>query len=455
MKKTLLLTLALGLAGATSYAAGTVEVFITGSTAFRASCYTACQALFVGGAPSTYFGDAAHGGADSGWGSGTASWAMTGTPVSTLTNLSGSTLIVHGLFTGSIQGIQTVESKTKLVFAKAAGTAGQLTSGYVTNTPTIGFSDSASTACPFRADLFNCNEESVAVQPFVIAKSTASGMNVISNATYEQIRSAIVPGRLPLSVWTGNLNDTNTFIYVPQRTSDSGTRRTETACVGYTFQDTVGIYIWNETNKVWYPGTNSTTVASSGNGTNGIVGPAGLNNVNTTWGAGYVGGGDLRDHALKDSSANNLSLGCLSFADSRTLGASQWGTVISFNGMWPTASGIGLRGNTGTNDFSPITSGFYPLWAEEVIVYPTDIDNFGSGDNKITTFQLGSKNDPGSFVWVFNYQTKNPGNSSTPLLGSIEKTIEDSKTAVNGASAIRLSDMRVSRSDVGGLIAPF
>jgi hypothetical protein len=41
MKKTLLLTLAIGLANAVSLQAGTVEVFLTGSTAFRANAYTA------------------------------------------------------------------------------------------------------------------------------------------------------------------------------------------------------------------------------------------------------------------------------------------------------------------------------------------------------------------------------------------------------------------------------
>ena len=49
MKKTLLLTLALGLAGATSLVAGNVDVYITGSTAFRANVYNACQKLFTTG----------------------------------------------------------------------------------------------------------------------------------------------------------------------------------------------------------------------------------------------------------------------------------------------------------------------------------------------------------------------------------------------------------------------
>jgi hypothetical protein len=240
-----------------------------------------------------------------------------------------------------------------------------------------------------------------------------------------------------------------------QRTLDSGTRRAETACGGYAYGDGVGIYIWNETSKVWYPGTNDTIIASSGNGTNGIVGPAGLNSVNANWGGGYVGGGDLRDHALADTSANNLSLGFISFNDCRTLGVgSNWKTVIPFNGIWPTSAGSGVHGNTGTNDFSPITQGYYPLWSELAMVYPADIDNFNSGDNKISTFQLGDQNNPGSFVWLFNYQTKSHGGGA-PKVGSIENEIELSKTLANGATAIRLSDMRANRSTVGGTISPF
>ena len=64
MKKTILLTLALGLAGAPSLLAGNVDVYITGSTAFRANVYTACQKLFTTGTGTpVYYGDTAHGGA--------------------------------------------------------------------------------------------------------------------------------------------------------------------------------------------------------------------------------------------------------------------------------------------------------------------------------------------------------------------------------------------------------
>ena len=246
MKKTILLTLALGLAGATSLLAGNVDVYITGSTAFRANVYTACQKLFTTGTGTpVYYGDTAHGGATSGFGSSTAAWAMTGTPISALTALSGNTLTIHGLFTGSVQGMQTVEQSTKLIFPNCDGTAGGNCLTYSTNSPTIGFSDASGAATPYPAT-GNYVEEQVCVQPFVMVKSTATvgAVTNISNVTWEQLEYGIPQGRIPLASWTGKITDTNTFVYLMQRTKDSGTRRCETAGNYYQYNNTVGIYMY-------------------------------------------------------------------------------------------------------------------------------------------------------------------------------------------------------------------
>lgn len=449
MKKTLLLILTLGLAGASSLPAATVEVFLTGSTAFRANAYTASTRLYVGATPTIYYGDATHGGANSGFSSSTASWVMTGTPITQLTNISGNTLVIHGLFTGSVQGIQTVEQQTPLIFPAPVGTAGANCSAYVTNTPTIGFSDASGSSTPFPA-AGNYTEESVAVQPFVVC-ATSNLLAKISNVSYEQLFYGIPNGRVPLSIWTSKASDTNNFVYLVQRTKDSGTRRVETAQTSYTYNDGVGVYLWDVTNHFWFlPSTNGVFAFGTTNGN--IVGPAGLNNVNANWGPGYVGGGDVRA-ALADSITNaaNTAIGYLSISDAKSLnyGGSNWAAVVSFNGFWPTAAGANLHNNTGTNDFTPITLGYYPCWGEEVIVYPLDPSLIG--DSKITQFQLGSQTSPGSFIGVFNAQTKINGGS--PLVGSIENEIELSKPG--GATAIRLSDMRCNRSAVGGIISPF
>jgi hypothetical protein len=452
MKKTILLTLALGLAGAPSLLAGNIDVFITGSTAFRANVYTACQKLFTTGAGTTvYYADAAHGGANSGWNSKTASWAMTGTPITTLTTLAGNTLTIHGLFTGSIQGLQTVEASTKLTFANADGTANGNCATYSANTPTIGFSDASGAASPYPAT-GNYVEENVCVQPFVICKSAATvgAVTNINNVSWEQLEYGIAQGRIPLSAWTGKITDTNTFVYLLQRTKDSGTRRCETAGEYYQYTDPVGIYIYDYTNNFWY--SPSLTVNSGyGQSPNGVIGTSGpgLNNANLSWGFGYIGGGDIAN-SLNNANAANQAIAVLSIGDAKSVGSANWNNVVSFNGFWPTAAGAGIHGNSGTNDFSPITLGYYPIWGAEVLVHP--INPTAIADSKITKDELGNQTTPGTFLGVFNAQTRINGGS--PLVGSIENEIVLSQTGSPGATAITLAGMGNSRSSVGGTITP-
>ncbi|HSY19914.1 MAG TPA: hypothetical protein VK815_16340 [Candidatus Acidoferrales bacterium] len=464
MKKTLLLTLALGLASAATLTAGTVEVFITGSTAFRANVYGACKNLFV--TPTIYYANAANGGADSGFSSTTASWVMTGTPITALTNVydpghinalpSGTTLIIHGLFTGSIQGLATVEGKTNLTFAVASGTQNGLTSAYTTNSPTIGFSDAKSTSTPF-AVTTGFNEESCAIQPFVWVASPAAFADGVQNVSWEQAQYGIQTGRIPLASWTGKTNDLNTYVYVAQRTLDSGTRRVETAMANFTFNDTVGSYIWDANTKTnWYAAPAAITQGLTGGNNVSVVGAAGLNNANLAWGPGYVAGGDLRG-AVIDGSANNLSIGLLSVSDAKSAKGdgvissnANWGLVCSFNGYWPTTSGAGIHANTVTNNFSPVTSGFFPAWAEEVFIYSTAQNTIS--DSKITDSQLGTGATPGTFLGVFNGQ-----NAASPIVGSLDNEIYVSAQSVAGTTAgtypntaIRLSDMKTKRDAVGG-----
>ncbi len=463
MKKTMLLSLALGLASAASLTAATIDVYLTGSTAFRASVYNASTKLFSS-APTIYYGDAAHGGAASGFNSSTASWVMFGTPVSTLTGLTGNTLVIHGLFTGSIQGIQTVEQSVKLAFPTTGG--GALNGGnavnYVTNTPTIGFSDASASATPYPV-AGNYAEEAVAVQPFVFCKSRATGdvSNYVNNISWEQLAYGIPQGRIPVSAWSNKDGDdrTNKFVYLLQRTLDSGTRRVETAEQYYGYGDTVGVYIYDFTNQNFYL-PSSLTASAIGNAPYGVIGPAGLGNANQNWGYVYVGGGNIAT-ALNYASPSNQSIGCLSFADARTVGPqvgsgtsfTNWANVVSLNGLWPTAEGAGIHAhvfNT-TNDFSPVTTGYYTSWGEEVLVHIVNPAANPPGDQNITQTQLGNNTTAGSFLGVFNAQTKINGGS--PLVGSIENEIL--LTQPLGATAIRLSDMKSNRGSVGGAIAPF
>ena len=465
MKKTMFLSLALGLAAASPLRAATVDVYLTGSTAFRQNCFEAAKKLYVSSTPTyIYYGDTAHGGANSGFSSSTASWVMSGTPVGTLTNLSGDTLVVHGLFTGSIQGVQTVEQSVKLAFAKAdgLGTANGLTLNYVTNTPTIAFSDASASVTPFPAT-GNYAEEDVAVLPFVVCKARTTGdlSNYVNNITWEQLEYGIPQGRIPLSAWSNKDGDdrTNKFVYLVERTSDSGTRRSETAQQYYGYGDQVGVYIYDVTNQFWYLPTSS-TATGVGNFPFGVVGPSGLGNVNQNWGYGYVGGGNVaavlnNNTGPNPFSVSNTSIGYLSLSDAKGVGYTNWFNVISFNGLWPTAAGAGIHGavTAATNDFSPITTGYYPCWSKLVLVHIINPSANPPGDQNISQPKLGNNTTPGSFLGVFNAQTLIFTNLASPLIGSIENEIELSKT--NSATAIRLSDMKSSRGSVGSTISPF
>jgi hypothetical protein len=488
MKTKTLLSMVLGLASATSLMATTVDVYITGSTAFRANVFTACCRLYSGSTPAAiYFGTNSAAGGDANYTAKTASWCMTGTPITALTNIgTANTLVIHGLFNGSIQGLKGVVLDQKLQFATPNGnfvsnsiTANTPVAGvplyacnsFVSKTPTIGFSDSSGQACPYQAS-GNYAEEDVAVQPFVVCKSVGWGaaalaVSNINNVSWEQLEYGIPQGRIPLSAWTYKNSDTNNWIYLLQRTLDSGTRRCETAGNYYQYGDPVGIYIYDRTNNNWFVPT-VTANASFGTSPDGVVGAAGLTNIvtgipaNLEWGYGYVGGGDIANSlnltngngSLVPSTANQ-AIAYLSIGDAKSVGASNWAQVVSFNGVWPTAAGAGLHGYSGTNDYSPITSGYYPCWGKEVLVHWIDPTALANGnDQGITQTQLGNNTSPGSFLGVFNAQTGvTPGVTTTPLVGSVENEIELSKSG--GATGIRLSDMANKRGSVGGIIAPF
>ena len=167
------------------------------------------------------------------------------------------------------------------------------------------------------------------------------------------------------------------------------------------------------------------------------------------WGYGYIGGGDIAN-TLNNANAANQSIAYLSIATPRGVGGANWTNVISYNGFWPTAAGAGIHGNTGTNDFSPITLGYYPLWGLEVLVHPIDPSQIS--DQDITKTQLGNQTTPGSFMGVFNAQTLINGGS--PLVGSIENEIVVEPDRNPGATAIPLAAMANSRSSVGGKISP-
>ena len=163
MKKTILFGLFGGILGATSVMAANYDLYLTGSTAFRANAFTACQKLYDGGTPVSNNGTGNTNAA-----SGDSKWTMTGTCANLGITSGGDTLTIHALWTGSVQGLSALLNKDQLGFL-ASATPGTAT--LHTNTASACFSDvfSAPTLDPLPSGSFT--EKKVAVQPFVFIKS--------------------------------------------------------------------------------------------------------------------------------------------------------------------------------------------------------------------------------------------------------------------------------------------
>ena len=430
----MILTLLAGLVSTSQLQA--TDVFITGSTAFRANAWAACQKMFSGGSPSiTQVADTAGvaGGTTDSYASGkNYVWTMSGAPASALTNIS-DTLTIHANFTGSVQGIKSVEQAQKLLFLDASGV--DTIAHVITNTPTIAFSDvfSASTAYPVTSGF---GEDKVAIQPFVMVKSSSPTVSGITTVTWQQAKALISLGSIPLSAWTGNVLDTN-LVYMINRTRDSGTRRAMLGELDYKYAQSFPVNVYNTTTHS-FTSYISTLSGNSGN----VVGPAGNGNANYAWGPGYVGGGDLRSE-LAVADTQNAAIGYLSFADAKSLNAN-WRNNIAFNGAWPTTDGPNIPGAT-TNNFAPIINGQYSYWAEEVVVYPT-----GSmpADQQVTLGQLGTGTSPGSFLGVLDYQSHG---TNGWVVGSLENEIQNNSGVL--PTAIPLWQMKVNHNGIGGVIA--
>jgi len=266
-------------------------------------------------------------------------------------------------------------------------------------------------------------EQPVAVQPFIFVKSTAPvGVANITNVTFQQIQSMIVPGTAPLSYFTGKLADNTTTVYLLHRSLDSGTRVTtiqETKSSG-----TVKIRYWDQTGHAF---TNA-----------GTLGPA-------IYGPGYVGGGDVRT-ALQGNDSANQSIAYLSFADARTITAVNWQNMLQYNGLYPIANWVpGSTWSATTNDFSPVATGKYSFWAFECLDYPKSTQwSSQSGQDLDYNTQ---------FTPLVNRLIATYSGSGT-LNGSIDYEIELSKTIAPYATAVRINDSAVARSAVGGVISP-
>jgi len=412
MKKTVLFSLIGGMFGAASVMAANYDLYLTGSTAFRAQAFTACQGLYDGGAPSS---------ANNGTGAPASSdskWTMTGTAANLGITSGSDTLTIHALWTGSVQGLSALKNKDLLAYL-ASATPGNTTQ--VTNTASACFSDvfSSPTLDPLPSSSFF--EQPVAVQPFVFVKTLApGGVQNVTNINWQQLNTILGSsgGSVPLSFLTGKPNDYTTNIYMVHRTLDSGTRVT-------TVQEAHKV---GTIHVVYYDPATDTYITATTN-----RGPA-------QFGPGYVGGGDVKA-VMQTNTIGNQAIAYLSFSDAKTISGVNWSQMMRYNGEYPILNYVPGVAPT-TNDFTPICTGKYSFWAFECLDWPQSSQYSTYTDQNIGYTRLNN---------VMNILSAT--DTATGPTGSIDHQIYASEAA-GTAIAIRLNDMLVSRSAVGGIISP-
>jgi len=226
MKKTLLslATVALGVLAAN---AATVEINITGATAFRSDAYNAIRAMYTGGVPTSQ--NPVH--------PSSANQVTFSGTMGIFGGVSGPTVIVRTSYNGSAEGVGVVANGDTRPFLFSA-TPGVAT---LTNmTSDFAFSDVFQSSTDFTSPAL---EESVlvgfeqkpgiAVIPFVWTRGNTC-TNTVVNITAQNARALTGVGYLPLYLITGNTNEVTSpqIVHLVGRDNGSGTRITTLSEIG-------------------------------------------------------------------------------------------------------------------------------------------------------------------------------------------------------------------------------
>jgi hypothetical protein len=318
MKKTTIL----GLAGMMLTAAtlqAQVNIYITGSTSFRANTIRGVTSLYDGGTPTEAFnGNADH------------TKANFNTFSGTISNLFGVGTIVNTYCSwgGSIQGIQTLTQNIPIRYL-ASATNNSIFTTNSANGADIALSDAFQSSSGFTSPTLR--DSVFAVIPFVYVKGIGSPAT-LTNITSQQLLSLLPNGNIALSVFTGNTNDDATLVYWIGRSTDSGTRVTSEYDSLFQPSTFVEVPFTTISNCVWFPW------AGFGSGS----GVAGFLNTNTC----------------------APTIGPLGMSDSTSVNGGN--NIITYNGQLP-FKGTFNTSLTQTNDFTPVIKGQYSYWGYEHI----------------------------------------------------------------------------------------
>jgi hypothetical protein len=306
MKKTLAL-LSLGALFAAASAQAQVDLYITGSTAFRANAYRSIRLLFQNATNSVLISQNP---ADPASGQNQVTWS------GRITNLFGSqTVTVRASYSGSVAGIQALAQNTSQTYLLNATPGDTAT---VSHQADLAFSDVFQTSTIFQSPALS--DFTVGVLPFAYVKSSVSPA-AFTNITIQQLQAFMPNGLLPASYFTGNTNDTATDLYLVGRDSGSGTRLTAQAD---------SLFVGSP--LLW--GTNGSCGWIINSGYSSGSGVAGVLNSGCGAAVGYLG---LSDAATVNGGAN----------------------ILRYDGTLP------FNGTVGSPDFSPVRNGVYSFWCYE------------------------------------------------------------------------------------------
>jgi hypothetical protein len=333
MKKLLTLAMLGGLFAATTLQAQ-VNIYISGSTAFRSNAYRAITNLY--GANLTGQNPGGVGANDS----GSSQVTLQGTIPSLYST---QTVTIYLSWNGSVQGTHNLVNNDNISFLTNDFSILSDTN-LITHTPDLAFSDVFQITTPFNATALV--DTNVAVQPFCWARGVNASTN-ITDITMQQIQECWSVGTMELSYFTGKSSDDTTNVYFTGRNKDSGSRLTVASDVFVSGTPS----IFANTNGIWFKMATNTIA----------------NNV--SYGPGFSSGS--QEALALTAPANGGGLGYLGYSDARTV-VTGGGQIINYNGALPFngySANVPLVGNgaqlSNTPDFTPIIKGQYSLWAYE------------------------------------------------------------------------------------------
>ena len=293
-----------------------VNIYITGSTAFRASMFRAITNLYGANLQNENPGGTATD--NSGANQVTYGGLMSGV-------FGSQQVTIYTSMSGSVGGVQTLTQNLTPTYYSSP-TNGNATT--VNHTADLSFSDVFQAATGFQTP--QLSGVLVAIQPMCFTKSVSSPTR-LANITAQQIQPFFANGYLPLSYFTGNTNDSSTNCYLPGRSFDSGTRLTAE----------YDSFFAPSEEQPWAPNAS------------GVWSPS----------VGYSSGSGVRG-ALNQANAGP-AIGYLTMSD--TLVVNGGSNVLTYNGALPflgTLNG-GTTSLTGTNDYLPVIKGQYSYWCYE------------------------------------------------------------------------------------------